>query len=195
MEVTGIILAGGKSSRMGTEKGLVHLCGKPLISFAISALSKVCNHIIISSSSEAYMTFGYQVVADEFPGIGPLGGIFSTLRQSRTEHNLVLSCDMPFVTHETLAFILQHSVGYEISVPWHRNCQYEPLCAFYHLSVLNRIDDFIQQKKYKLVDLINSSKVNKLIISDKSVFFKEEVFFNVNSATDLTEAERRCSFN
>jgi len=112
MGVTGIILAGGKSSRMGAEKGLQELCAKPLIHYAIEVLSGLCNTIIISSSSEAYKSLGHKVVADVIPGIGPMGGIYSALQQSKTEENLVLSCDLPFVSQELMSYILEYSMGY-----------------------------------------------------------------------------------
>ncbi len=90
MKVTAIILAGGKSSRMGADKGMQKLFGKPLVSYAIGELYGLCDDIIIRSSSAEYAGFGYKLVADEFPGIGPMGGVYSALRQSETNDNLVL---------------------------------------------------------------------------------------------------------
>ena len=190
MEVTGIILAGGKSSRMGTDKGLQELGGKPLIEYAIDVLSGLCSNLIISSSSEVYHTFGYQVVADEFPGIGPMGGIYSALRQSKTERNLVLSCDLPFVSKELLTYILDNSKGYQIVVPYEGNRHYEPLCGFYHISVLEQISNFIHKGNYKLPDLFEEISINKLVFGKELGFNHNHLFLNVNSASDLTEAER-----
>jgi molybdopterin-guanine dinucleotide biosynthesis protein A len=189
MEVTGIILAGGKSSRMGTDKGLQLLCWKPLIVYAIEVLSGICSNILISSSSDTYHSFGYQVVADEFPGIGPMGGIYSALRQSKTEKNLVLSCDLPFVTSELLDFILKISDGYEVAVPWEGNRHYEPLCGFYHLSIREKINNYINKGNYKLPDLFDEIKINKLVIDKELPFNHKNLFLNINTITDLNEAE------
>jgi molybdopterin-guanine dinucleotide biosynthesis protein A len=189
MGITGIILAGGKSSRMGTDKGLQDLCGKPLISYAIQVLSGLCETIIISSSSDAYKPFGYKLVADEFPGIGPMGGIYSALRQSKTGKNLVLSCDLPFVTEELLSFILKNSDGFDVSVPYEGNRHYEPLCAFYSLSVLDKMTEFIHNRNYKLPDLFEEICVNKLDINNEHSFFDENLFLNVNSKHELAAAE------
>ena len=189
MEVTGIILAGGKSSRMGTEKGLQELCGKPLIHYAIDVLQSVGSTIIISSSSDVYQEFGFQVVADEFPGIGPMGGIYSALKQSRTELNLVLSCDLPFVPTELLTFILSQAPGFEVAVPWQGAQHYEPLCGFYRLSVLNSIHSFIQRGNYKLPDLFEEIRLNRLVINKELPFFLDHLFLNVNSKHDLAAAE------
>jgi len=189
MEVTGIILAGGKSSRMGTDKGLQELGGIPLINYAIQVLSGLCGNIIISSSSKAYESFGYKTVADEIPGIGPMGGIYSALKQSNTEKNLVLSCDLPFVSKELLSYILKNSEGYQVAVPWQGNQHYEPLCGFYNLSILDQMNVFIQNGNYKLPDLFEKIEINRLVINDKLEFYKESLFLNINSKHDLATAE------
>lgn len=189
MGVTGIILAGGKSSRMGAEKGLQELCGKPLIHYAIEALSGLCNTIIISSSSDVFNPLGYKVVADVFPGIGPMGGIYSTLKQSNTEENLVLSCDLPFVSAELMSFILENSKGYEVAVPWLGDQHYEPLCGYYDLSVMDLISAYIQSNNYKLPDLFNEININRLVINNRLGFYNENLFLNVNSKHDLAIAE------
>jgi len=189
MEVTGIILAGGKSSRMGTDKGLQELCGKPLINYAIQSLSGLCSTILISTSSDAYQSFGYKTVADEIPGIGPMGGIYSALKQSKTDINLVLSCDLPFVSKELLSFILKNSEGYQVAVPWQGNQHYEPLCGFYHLSVLDQMSSYIKHNNYKLPDLFEEISINRLVINKELDFYNEELFLNVNSKHDLALAE------
>jgi molybdopterin-guanine dinucleotide biosynthesis protein A len=189
MEVTGIILAGGKSSRMGTDKGLQQLCGKPLIYYSIKVLSEICSTIIISTSSDAYRSFGFKTVADEIPGIGPMGGICSALKQSKTEKNLVLSCDLPFVSGELLSYIIENSEGFQVAVPWQGNQHYEPLCGFYNLSILDQINTFIQNSNYKLPDLFEKISMNRLIINDKLEFYSENLFLNVNSKHDLALAE------
>jgi molybdopterin-guanine dinucleotide biosynthesis protein A len=189
MEVTGIILAGGKSLRMGTEKGLQELCGKPLIQYAIQAFSGLCDTIIISSSSKAYQSLGYKVVADLFPGIGPMGGIYSALKQSKTEKNLVLSCDLPFVSKELMSFILNNSDGCQVAVPWQGYQHYEPLCGFYNLSVQDQINAFIQKGNYKLPDLFEEININRLTIGSQLDFYQENLFLNVNSKHDLATAE------
>ena len=189
MEVTGIILAGGKSSRMGTEKGLQKLCGIPLISYSIQVLSELCSTIIISTSSNAYQSFGFNTVADEIPGIGPMGGIYSALKQSETEKNLVLSCDLPFVSKGLLSYILKNSESYQAAVPWQGDQHYEPLCGFYNLSVLDQMNVFIQNGNYKLPDLFEKIEINRLVINDKLEFYKGSLFLNINSKHDLAIAE------
>lgn len=189
MEVTGIILAGGKSSRMGTDKGMEVLGGKKLINYAVDVLSGICSDILISSSSEAYHSLGFKVVADVIPGIGPMGGIYSALRQSNTANNLVISCDLPFLSSELLMYILEKSEGYEIAVPWEGNSHYEPLCGFYNKSVLDKISWFIMSGNYKLPDLFEIIQINKLVIDNTFDFYTNNLFYNVNSKLNLITAE------
>ncbi len=103
---TGIILAGGQSSRMGKEKGLMRWKGKTLIEHAIAILSPLCENIIISANNDHFDSFGYPVVGDLFPGCGPMGGIFSVLTKSETLNNLVIPSDTPFVTPDISALNL-----------------------------------------------------------------------------------------
>jgi len=190
MEVTGIILAGGKSSRMGVDKGLVELCGKPLISYALDALAPLCSSMLISSFSDAYKQFGAPVISDEVPSIGPMGGIYSALRQSKTKHNLVLSCDLPFASTDLFRFLLDQSSGFQVAVPWQGNHHYEPLCAFYDLSVLDTMTSFIRKENFKLPDLFEEIDVNRLIINESLDFYHPNLFFNINSKHDLAAAEK-----
>lgn len=178
---------------MGTDKGLQELCGKPLISYSIQLLSEFCSTIIISTSSDAYQSFGYKTVADEIPGIGPMGGIYSALKQSKTEQNLVLSCDLPFVSKELFSYIIKNSEVYQAAVPWEGNQHYEPLCGFYHLSILDQMNVFVQNGNYKLPDLFKTISINKLVINDKLKFYNGNLFLNVNSKHDLALAENLMS--
>jgi molybdopterin-guanine dinucleotide biosynthesis protein A len=191
MKVTGIILAGGKSSRMGAEKGLQLLCGKPLISYAIQALNGLCSEIIISSSSNAYAGFGFKIVADQFPGIGPMGGIYSSLKQSTSTQNLVLSCDLPFVTGELMAYILKQGKDFEVAVPWEGERHYEPLCGFYNQSVLHKLNSFIEKGNYKLPDLFEEIAINRLNINEQTGIYHPGLFLNINTPTDLELAEKQ----
>jgi molybdopterin-guanine dinucleotide biosynthesis protein A len=119
-----------------------------------------------------------------------MGGIYSAFRQSETEKCLVLSCDLPFVTAELLSFILEKAEGYQVAVPWQGNQHYEPLCGFYSLSILDKMNDFILNGNYKLPDLLDEVSINKLIINKEMAFYHENLFMNVNSKHDLAAAEK-----
>jgi len=88
-----------------------------------------------------------------------------------------------------LKFILENAEGYEVAVPWEGNRHYEPLCGFYHKSVLDKIGIFIKAGNYKLPDLFEVIRVNKLIIDKTLNFYTESLFYNVNSKLNLQTAE------
>lgn len=95
--ITGIILCGGKSSRMGADKGLLSIGGKAMIAHVIEALKPLCSEILLVTSNKDYEQFGYSLVPDNTENFGPVAGVLSGLNASKNDLNLVLSCDVPFV--------------------------------------------------------------------------------------------------
>ncbi|MBK7175512.1 MAG: molybdenum cofactor guanylyltransferase [Bacteroidales bacterium] len=190
MKPTGIILAGGKSSRMGQEKGLVELGGKRLIDIAIENLSKVCETILISSNGNSFNDTGFQVIKDVEPGIGPMGGLYSALLHSKTALNLVLSVDLPFVNEGLLKHLIESSKGYQAAVPWSGQEHYEPLCACYDLSILPLMEASVKSGNYKLPDLFRLINLNPLPIEPHLPFYHEALFMNINTKDDLNAAQK-----
>lgn len=186
--ITGIILAGGKSSRMGKDKGMIHLAGKPLISYSIDALKPFCDQILISSNSENYELFGYPVYKDIFPDSGPMGGIYSCLLQSSTSLNLVLSCDMPLVSQSLIKYILDKNDENSISVPIHGDNFIEPLCASYSTKTIPYFKKLIGQRNLKLIDLINMVPSRQIRLDSSLPFYKPDLFLNINHPDDLERA-------
>ena len=184
-EITGIILAGGKSSRMGQEKGLIKFKDKHLIEYSINVLKNITDRIIISSNSKSYDFLDFEIVKDEIPNSGPMGGIYSGLMQSNTEVNLVLSCDTPFVSEDLLMYVLEKSKGKDIVVPWHGKKFFEPLCAYYNKNSTKILRQFIDKKNYRIPDVFNEVNFKALLMSENLDFFHKELFVNINSKQDL----------
>ncbi len=184
INITGIILAGGKSSRMGSEKGLIQYQGKAMIVYAIELLKPLCNELLISANSDAYHHLGYQVVADEIPDAGPMGGIYSCMKQAKNEVCLVLSCDMPLIQVEALTVILEYIADFDAALPRHGDGFYEPLCAAYRKSLIPAFEKRIRAKTFKMLDLIKNCEANILTVSEDSKL-KPSLFYNINSKKDL----------
>ncbi|MBZ4674465.1 MAG: molybdenum cofactor guanylyltransferase, partial [Dysgonamonadaceae bacterium] len=130
-DISGFILTGGKSSRMGTDKGMLLFDRKPLVLYALETLDEVAEQTMISANDSAYDQFSRPVVKDVFRDIGPMGGIYSCLRQSVTEFNIFLSCDTPFVPSALFVLLLQHIGNSSCALPVHDGNRIEPLCAIY----------------------------------------------------------------
>ena len=142
---------------MGQDKGFCALNQKPLISYSIDVLSPICNQLMIGANSENYKKFGYPVIRDEIVDIGPIGGIYSCLRSSKTNDNFVLSCDMPLISVELIEYILSKREGFDIVIPVFKDFK-EPLCAYYNKSITSGLLEAIHSNKYKIQNVIKIFK-------------------------------------
>jgi molybdenum cofactor guanylyltransferase len=183
-EVTGIILAGGESRRMGKDKGLCDFDGKPLVLHAIEILKPICEFIVISTNNvQDYSNFGCKIITDEFKGIGPIGGIYSGLKQSTTIHNLVISCDIPFLNSALLTNVLSFSISYDVIVPQHANSYYEPLAAYYSKKIIPVLQESISEGDFKLINLFGKVRF-KAVQLEKNQNINHQ-FKNINFPEDL----------
>lgn len=190
MEVTGIILAGGNSSRMGQDKGMLALGGRKLVEIAAANLSPLCSEILISTNNPVYQQFGYRVITDVHKDTGPMGGLHSALSAVKTRFIVALSVDMPFVSRELLEYLLGKAEGYEAVVPVSGTGFYEPLCAVYNRSLLPVIEMCIENREYKMQHFLDKVNLNKILISDNLPFYTPQLFTNLNTASDLSAAAR-----
>lgn len=177
---TAIILAGGKSSRMGEDKGLMVYNEKPMIQHVIDAVLPVTNRIIISANSDVYKQFNYPIFSDLTIDKGPLGGIVTTLAQSETEINWVLSCDAPAITTEMLRKLVNQLGDYDAVVPKIGE-KIHPLIAVYRKSILNRFKENLALNQLKMTAVLNEMHVNYYKVDESDQFN----FKNLNSKADL----------
>ncbi len=176
--ITGIILAGGKSSRMGQDKGLMPLNGKPMIQHIIDPMAKICGRILIVTSNPMYGMFGFELVADEAPDYGPVMGILSGLRQSKTERNLVLSCDTPYVTFNLLKELVLKADDAEVVVA-NSGQEIHPLIATYNISCIPTFAKAVAEDEHRLQTVLTKLKVEKIRVENESDLK------NINTQDDL----------
>lgn len=179
MKITGIILAGGDSSRMGAPKALVQYNGKKLIEWSISIVKDLCDSIIIGSNNRDLKHFGFEIIEDVHENIGPIGGLYATLCASRTKHNIVIPCDTPLITVNIYEKLLLSSSEYDVVIAGLKNNFVEPLIGYYDKSVLKIFEKQIEKKDYKLNNTLKLLNTKVEIFSDKN-FFK-----NINYPSDL----------
>lgn len=141
-------MAGGRSSRMGNDKGLIHFNGKPLVQYAIELLQTFCADLKINTSNSAYNKFGFPLIQDQYPGLGPMAGLHAAIKNSKTSHVLILPCDMPFVRQEFLHQLIAHTLDYEAVVASEAGMMV-PVCGCYNIGILNKLEFALQQKKLK----------------------------------------------
>ena len=193
----GFVLAGGKSSRMGpnTDKAFLDFRGQSLIERALSVMGMVCDRVTIVGEAAKFSKYGSSkyvpVVADIFPGCGPLAGIHAALTHSTAELNLMLAVDMPFISKELLEFLFVTAEAGDamITVP-RTNRGLQPLCAVYRRDFSTAAEQALRAGKYK-VDAAFSGATTRVVEEDElvAVGFSEHNFFNVNTPQDRLTAE------
>ncbi len=179
-EIGIILLAGGKSSRMGEDKGLMSFKGKAMISHALNLVQEINDNIIIITNNNEYKKFGYPVYEDIYKEKGPMGGIYTGLTHSRQKTNIVLSCDSPFIEKELLLFLVENSHGFDITVPVKEERSHQ-LIGVYSKTCLHVFKSQIESGNYKLRDSFEYIKVNLLDCNK----FEDSIFKNINSKNDI----------
>jgi molybdopterin-guanine dinucleotide biosynthesis protein A len=177
MIVSGYILAGGKSSRMGSDKGLLLLENKQFVTYIFDALSEVCNSIIVVTSNHEYNKLGLKTIEDCIPNKGPVGGIYTVLKNTSTDLNLIISVDAPFVTSELLQWMLSnHKLEDQITLLTNQGKEI-PLIAIYNSNLEPVFKKALDQDQLKLRDLVHSVKSNVLQVPEE---FKNQIQ-NINT--------------
>ena len=193
--LTAIILAGGKSTRVGLNKSKdqMKFAGRLLIDWVISNLTSLDNlteeDIIIVGPKEKYPHFK-QVVQDIFPQKGPLGGIFSGLKASNSQYNLVVACDMPFLEVKLLQYMREEIDSNDIIIPRYNRGYIEPLCAIYSKKCLEVMEKNIQSGILSVRKIFPHLKI-KFIEEEEVKKFDPKFysFFNVNFKYDFEKGE------
>ena len=156
MRHAGFVLVGGRSSRMGRDKALLEWHGTPLAEHVAQAVREAVGSVVLIGDPSRYGGLGYEVRADERPGLGPAGGVATALRLGRAEWNLIVACDMPNISKEALGLLLDRTGTSHANciVPVASNCETEPLCAVYHARCLEPLDRAIADNRLKMKDLV-----------------------------------------
>ncbi len=163
-DLTLIILAGGKSSRMGQDKGFLKLGAETFVKTLIEVAKGMTPNILISvakANEESYRGFGIPMIVDEWNGKGPLGGITSAIRNVKTEWFGLLTVDSPFVTKATLEY-LWSAKEYKEAVMYAENQRIHPLVALYHFSTIEKWQMALEKNQLKVTNLVESFDVMKI---------------------------------
>ncbi|MBP2831506.1 molybdenum cofactor guanylyltransferase [Aquimarina sp. U1-2] len=180
-KITGIILAGGKSQRMGQDKGLMIVNNKPFIQHIIDALMPLTHEIIIVSNTSAYDTFAIKRVEDHIPNAGPIAGIHAGLMHSKTVNNIILSCDVPMITTSLLEKLTSYKNDDYDVVQFEANRKTMPLIALYKKRCAAYCLDVLSRGEKRLRTLISEMNTKTIVLPKKDWF----LVHNINTVTDL----------
>lgn len=184
MKIGAIILAGGKSSRMGQDKGLLLINNKPMVTHVIDEIKKITSEVIIISNQKEYNQFEIPVFEDMIKNSGPLAGIYTGLFYSKYDKNLVLSCDVPCVTADLLNYLIKHSENYDVTIPTINNKTHQVI-GVYSKSCMSYFKKELDSNQLKLKVALEKISLNLVDAND----FDEQVFANVNTQEDIKQLQ------
>ena len=186
----GWVLAGGQSSRMGSPKALLEIAGIPLVARAVSLLESVCSPVTVVGSPESYSHLSLAAVADELPQIGPLGGILTALARTAADWNLVVACDLPYLTAEWLRYLLERAAHSRARVVLpHSPSGAEPLCAVYHRDAAATIRAAIGEGRLKVTRALEGLPIESVSPAEILPFDPRGILFqNLNTPGDYERA-------
>ena len=184
------IQAGGKSSRMGTDKSFVPFRGRPLIATVIDAVAGLGDELIlITNKPDDYAHLGLPMFGDLYPETGPLGGIYTAVHHATHPHVLTVACDMPWLNRPLLEYIVSLRETADVVVPrWDKFP--EPLHAVYSKACLEPIKEKLDAQMYKIT--VFYGRVSLRFVSREEIeqFDPEgRSFVNVNTPEELAERE------
>jgi molybdopterin-guanine dinucleotide biosynthesis protein A len=193
----GYVLAGGGSTRFGQDKALVEFDGKPMLARMVELLRGVTKCRKVVAVRGKYEAFGVELVEDRWPGEGPFGGIITALEDAavsagRSEWNLILSCDMPFLTREWLGFLTERAAKCETHVVLpHSGHGPEPLCACYRTDAAGALRAAFESGVRKVTQGLQHVTTEVLDEADWKRFDSAgRLFWNMNTPADYEEASR-----
>jgi molybdenum cofactor guanylyltransferase len=193
MKAAAIILSGGRSSRMGTNKALLKINGKANIERIADNLKLLFDDIIlVTNEPEPYSFLGLKMVSDQYPGMGPLAGVHAGLEASHFEINFVIACDMPFFSVELASAFVDHCSHYDAVVPVINGKQH-PLFSVFKKEAANKIEQSITAGRLRMKHLLND--LNVLYLTEKelqtySQLDLERIFFNMNHPNEYEQAKK-----
>lgn len=189
--ITGIILAGGRSTRIGENKAFLRLNSKSIIEQTLSKLQLLTNEVILATNTpEEYRRLGLKIVQDSVPHQGPLGGILAGLEASSNFLNVAVACDMPFLNPELLEFMIDFADNCDVVIARSKR-GLEPLHAVYSKRCIQPIRESLQGGAFQIIGLFDKVKVKYIEGEILARYDPQGLFsFNINTLEDLEEAKR-----
>jgi molybdopterin-guanine dinucleotide biosynthesis protein A len=208
--VAGFIQAGGRSSRMGTDKAWLEIENRPMIERLLAEVRPVVNSLSIIVNAANPHLQRYESLAASYDAIvihdlhdhrGPLGGIGTALtccKNDRYQSALILACDMPFITTEFLAFLvdLHQREANQLTLPVDRGERLQPLAGVYSAACLPAVEQMLNEDDLRVEDLCRRVKTRRVAFSELAGLMNaERLFVNINSIEEYRRQKREYETN
>jgi len=187
--ISGIILVGGKNSRIGVNKIQLQLEGKTLLEIMVNKLQSFFSEILIVIHKNQKISIeNIQIIEDIIPEKGSLGGLYSGLVHSSNDYNFVCACDMPYISLKIIKFLINKIENADVVVP-KINGYYEPLCAVYSKSCINSIHERIEKNQLAIKEIFSEFHSKEISEHELKTMDPEMFsFFNINTKNDYQKA-------
>lgn len=174
----GYVLTGGRSARMGTNKALLPLQGKTVVEHIAGEMAAVVPQVVLVGLLPQKIRLPWPSIPDVQPGRGPVGGLVTALQHLQTEWLLVCACDMPGVTRQLFAALVNQASHSSAQCILAADNRVHPLCAVYHRSTLAVFRQALEAEQPRMQDVIAKLNVERLPVSDP------KLLFNINTPED-----------
>ena len=190
--ITGVILAGGQSSRMGQNKALMSLGGKRLVDRAVEVMRSVFDDLLmVTNTPDVYADLGVPMVRDVWPEKGSLGGVYSAIYHVATPYCLAVACDMPFLRAAVLRYLITQMADYDVVVPDVLG-ELQTLHAIYSKACLQPIERRLAENRLRIVGFFPDVRVRTVTASELEPYDPELLAFqNLNTPEEFQAAEQR----
>jgi molybdopterin-guanine dinucleotide biosynthesis protein A len=190
--ITGVILAGGKSSRMGQNKALMSLGGKRLVDRVVEVMRDVFRDLLlVTNTPEVYADLGLPMVCDVWPEKGSLGGIYSAIYHATTPYCLVVACDMPFLHAAMLRYLITQVADYDVVIPDVLG-ELQTLHAIYSKACLPAIERCLAANRLRIVSFLPDVRVRTVTASELQSYDPDLLAFqNLNTPEEFQAAAHR----
>ncbi|MBI5403867.1 MAG: molybdenum cofactor guanylyltransferase [Ignavibacteriae bacterium] len=186
-DISGIILSGGASSRIGSDKAMLEVGSKKIVEIIKDTLQGIFKKVmIITNNPVQYNFLDLEMHEDIYKNIGPIGGIHSGLVNSGTEKNFFISCDMPFVNKNLIEFIITNSDFNKITVTKTKD-GLQPLCGLFPGACICIIDELVSASKFSIHGIFDVFDTKIIDIENEFTGFSKKLFFNINTVKDYEE--------
>jgi molybdenum cofactor guanylyltransferase len=185
-DISAYVLAGGKSSRMGRDKGLMEIEGKYMVTFILDLLAELGIETKLIAHQKGYKELGHRVIPDLIPEQGPMGGLHTALEDNKKAYILLLSCDMPFLPKEAVQKLLGTVRDQEI-VAAEINGRMNPLCAIYKGELKEKVKVNLASGKLRMQEFIKECQ-HEIVGMDELVDQAPKRFLNINTPEDLEKS-------
>jgi len=189
VKVTGIILAGGRSNRMGRNKALLELGGLSLIERVARVMDGVCAEIIIAGGRQEDLGgLGYPIVQDIHPGCGPLSGLHAGLTAAGCQYSFVSACDTPFLSQGLIRRLVARAEGFDAAILKHGE-YFEPLTSVYGKGFIPAAEECIKRGVYKVTAALELVRWQAVSIESDEIIDLHKILFNINTPQDYKDAK------